>query len=244
MTIFTSTENLSPPQTTCTQMHWCIHICLHYVNTENITTWTWNTNTQSNGPILMIQYFQSGSSINVVSVEKQMDVECSSKSLWSLLLHLCLFRGSIWIFKLPFYHRKQDSKAQRTKGVVMETRANKKVLRLICTCMDGNSGLVAHTAPLCSTVIVLPLKNNDLLWLLRHPSLSWQLNSKLLALVQEGVRHHFPSYQVGISVFPLFWTWTHVCHKHYAYLLHCQLTACFRCCVIWLNIRINTLKNI
>lgn len=44
----------------------------------------------------------------------------------------------------------------------METQANKKVLCLICTCMDGNSGLVAHALALCSAVIVLALKNNDL----------------------------------------------------------------------------------
>lgn len=40
----------------------------------------------------------------------------------------------------------------------METQANKKVLCLICTCMDSNRDLVAHTVPFCSTVIVLALK--------------------------------------------------------------------------------------
>lgn len=53
----------------------------------------------------------------------------------------------------------------------METQENKKVLCLICTCMDSNSGLSTHTAPFCSAVIVPALKNNNLSWLLHHPSL-------------------------------------------------------------------------
>lgn len=44
----------------------------------------------------------------------------------------------------------------------METQANKKMLYLICTSMDSDSGLAAHTVPFCSTVIVLAVKNNDL----------------------------------------------------------------------------------
>lgn len=65
----------------------------------------------------------------------------------------------VWLnqnFQVALLSLEAGFKSTRNKGVVMET--NKKVPCLICTCMDRNIGLVAHTVPLCSTDIVLALK--------------------------------------------------------------------------------------
>lgn len=59
----------------------------------------------------------------------------------------------------------------------METGGNKKVFCLICTCMERNSGLVAHAVSFCSTVFVLALKNNDLSSPLHHAS--WINDNKI-----------------------------------------------------------------
>lgn len=67
--------------------------------------------------------------------------------------------------------------------------------------MDGSSGPVAHTLPLCASVIVLTLnKQESLVTVTASELIKWQLHFELLPLVHKGVGHHFPCYHVGISV--------------------------------------------
>lgn len=98
-------------------------------------------------------------------------------------------------------HWKQVSKALRTKQLSWK-QANKKVFRLICTCMDSSGGLVAHTLPFRSAVIVLPLKCNDLSWSLHQPR--W-LNEKYIFNYTNKLRREtqFPIWHI---IELAFWT--------------------------------------
>lgn len=64
-------------------------------------------------------------------------------------------------FHIALSSLEADFKSTKNKGVVMATRQNEKVPCLICTCIDRNTGLVAHTIPLCSIVIVTDIKKKN-----------------------------------------------------------------------------------
>lgn len=80
------------------------------------------------------------------------------------------FQVAVFFIGSQFQKLKEQSSCYGDRG-------NKKVFCLICTCMERNSGVVAHAVSFCSTVFVLALKNNDLSRLLHHAS--WINDNKI-----------------------------------------------------------------
>lgn len=77
--------------------------------------------------------------VDDMSLSSKITVKFSFPLLFVVWLHLN--------FQVAFLASGAGFKSIKNKGVVMETQTHKKVLWLICTCMDSNSGFVAHTVP-------------------------------------------------------------------------------------------------